>query len=56
MWFMITEKLIAKSRLFGSSLRFNSLEQRLRGCGKLKILKPGILRDADIETISPFHW
>ena len=28
---MITGKLLAQSRLFGSSLRFNSLEQRLEG-------------------------
>ena len=47
---MITGALIAQIRLFGSLLRFG-----WKGCGQLKILKPGILRDADIETISSFH-
>ena len=50
--YLIARALLAQSRLFGSSL----LNYGWKGCGQLKILKPGILRDAAIETISPFHW
>ena len=50
--YLITRALLAQIRLFGSSL----LNYGWKGCGQLKILKPGILRHAAIETISPFHW
>ena len=41
--YLITRALLAQIRLFGSSL----LNYGWKGRGQLKILKPGILRDAD---------
>jgi hypothetical protein len=40
-----------------SDLRYDSilLNYGWKGCGQLKLLRPGILRDAAIETISQYH-
>jgi hypothetical protein len=46
----------AECRLFGSSLRFNSLEQQLGGLWPIKAIEDRyIKRDVAIETITPFH-
>jgi hypothetical protein len=51
--------LLANSRLFGSSLRFDSLELRSEGLRPIKVIKAWyilILRDVAIRTITAFHW